>query len=676
MGEDDDNRPEAASRPGHGRFLRCFGNGVEEDAVSSEPVPMEWKSEAPEAEATLISRLFFIWLQPLFSRASYLHSKGRALEQQDLVPLPNMDHGSTISDTFEECWANLSSKEDGDQENAELEVRLRKAILRVSGRRLVLAGILKFFNTALQFSFPLLLKAILTFIEKVQQGEQVKFKNGGYALAVALMVAMAAKALTENLYFQMANRAGWQAKVAVASAVYKKSLRLAAAERGGTTLGEMVNLLQIDAEKIELFMPQVNVLWDGAFQIIGYMVILYTLIGWPCFVGLAVMAVAGPVQGKIMKMLFGLNREMVKYSDARVKTTNEALQGVRCVKMYTWESSFEKVVQDSRDQELDFLKRIAYLRGFSRAYMGALPAIVAVVSFVVYAKGTGGAPEASTLFSALVAFEQLRFPLLFYPMALALLAQAKVSSGRVASFLGLREVNVDDGRYSRDDVAPQNDDAMVETNQVDSEKINGGEKTSRINNDKETSQGEIVMENVQIHWSDPTIPLPDGTADDKSVATSISETSVSEEVETPTTRYPRPVLSNVSLRISPGELCAVVGRVGSGKSSLCSAILNETVLGEGHISIKGSVAYAAQSPWILNSTLRENILFGLPMDKGRYETVLAACQLTHDLSLLDNGDLTEIGERGINLSGGQKARVSVARVAYSYADTVIFGELE
>jgi ABC-type multidrug transport system fused ATPase/permease subunit len=294
----------------------------------------------------------------------------------------------------------------------------------------------------------------------------------------------------------------------------------------------------------------------------------------------------------------------------------------------------------------------------------------------VYAKGTGGAPEASTLFSALVAFEQLRFPLLFYPMALALLAQAKVSSGRVASFLGLREVNVDDGRYSRDDVAPQNDDAMVETNQVDSEKINGGEKTSRINNDKDTRQGEIVMENVQIHWSDPTIPLPDGTADDKSVATSISETSVSEEVETPTTRYPRPVLSNVSLRISPGELCAVVGRVGSGKSSLCSAILNETVLGEGHISIKGSVAYAAQSPWILNSTLRENILFGLPMDKGRYETVLAACQLTHDLSLLDNGDLTEIGERGINLSGGQKARVSVARVAYSYADTVIFGELE
>lgn len=656
-----DNRPETAPR--RGPFRRWFVRSKEADEGSSELVPMKWHSEAPEEDANLLSRLLFLWLQPLFSRASYLHSKGRALEQEDLVPLPNMDHGATVSNTFEECWASLSSKGEGDKERVELEVRrLRKSILKVVGRRLVIAGIVKFFNTALQFAFPLLLNAILKFIEKMQRGDEVKFKNEGYALAAALLLAMATKAITENVYFQIANRAGFQAKAAVAAAVYKKSLRLAAAERGGTTLGEMVNLLQIDAEKIELFMPQVNVLWDGVFQIIGYMVILYTLIGWPCFVGLVVMVIAGPIQGMIMKRLFALNNQMVKYADARVKTTNEALQGVRCVKMYTWESSFEKLVSASRNQELDFLKRIAYLRGFSRAYMGALPGIVAVVSFVAYAKGTGGAPEASTLFAALVAFEQLRFPLMFYPMALALLAQAMVSAGRIASFLGLREVNVGDGRYSRDDEAQHNDWAGDATNEVGSEKIQG---------DEETSQGEIVMENVQIYWSDPTVPLPEGSTDDKSVSGSISE-----DTEEPTTKYPKPVLSNVSIHVAPGELCAVVGRVGSGKSSLCSAILNETVLGEGHISVKGSVAYAAQSPWILNSTLRENILFGLSMDKARYEAVLSACQLTHDLSMLDNGDLTEIGERGINLSGGQKARVSVARLAYSNADTLIFGKFK
>jgi ATP-binding cassette, subfamily C (CFTR/MRP), member 1 len=119
------------------------------------------------------------------------------------------------------------------------------------------------------------------------------------------------------------------------------------------------------------------------------------------------------------------------------------------------------------------------------------------------------------------------------------------------------------------------------------------------------------------------------------------------------------------MKVEKGELCAVVGRVASGKSTLCSAILNETFLERGHISLNGSVAYAAQTPWILNATIRENILFGLPYEKDKYNRVIEACQLKHDLSILSNGDETEIGERGINLSGGQKARISVGRAAYS-----------
>jgi ABC-type multidrug transport system fused ATPase/permease subunit len=130
----------------------------------------------------------------------------------------------------------------------------------------------------------------------------------------------------------------------------------------------------------------------------------------------------------------------------------------------------------------------------------------------------------------------------------------------------------------------------------------------------------------------------------------------------------------VSLSVESGEICAVVGRVGSGKSTLCSAILNETLLLSGEITLKGKVAYASQSPCILNATLRDNILFGLPMDQQRYDQVIRVCQLTHDLALLDDGDLTEIGEKGINLSGGQKQRVSVARAAYSDADTIILDD--
>ena len=328
---------------------------------------------------------------------------------------------------------------------------------------------------------------------------------------------------------------------------------------------------------------------------------------------------------------------MVKFTDERVKTVNEALQGIRCVKMYSWEDSFAAEIAKFRDKELQCLRRIAYLRGFARAYMTALPTIAAVVTFVVYSYATNRSVTASTLFASLAAFDQLRFPLLFYPMALAQLSQAQVSIGRVASFLGMKEVS-EDG-YIRDE-------------------DNGG-------------KGELLIENATIYWKDPKIPISKTDLSDKSMNTS-EHTKQSDEGEV---RYPKPVISNISLNVAAGELYAVVGRVGSGKSSLCASILNETVLSEGSkITVKGRVAYVAQSSWILNKTVRDNILFGMPYDEEKYNKVIAVCHLAHDLNMLEDGDLTEIGERGINLSGGQKQRISVARAAYADADLIIMDD--
>jgi ABC-type multidrug transport system fused ATPase/permease subunit len=411
-------------------------------------------------------------------------------------------------------------------------------------------------------------------------------------------------------------------------------------------------------------------------QITGYMVILYTLIGWPCFAGLVLMILAGPVQGVIMKRLFGLNRAMVQYTDDRVKTTNEAVQGIRCVKMYTWENSISKMIQAAREQELEFLKRMAYLRGFSRAYMSALPGIVAMTSFVVYSLN-GGTPSASTLFAALTAFGQLRFPLLFYPMALAQYAQASVSAKRIEAFLRMEEVGTGE---PVGDVAP------------DSKETEGKEKAGIYNGKLQESLkvGEVTVKDVTIYWRNPDIPLPVGDDASSTLDQSIHsvgskksdgsskkvvQSNVDVEIESvPELRYPQPILSSVDLDVSPGELCAIVGRVGSGKSTLCSAILNETVLRGGEVALKGTVAYAAQSAWILNATLQDNITFGMPYEKEKYDSIIRACQLTHDLDLLDAGDQTEIGENGINLSGGQKQRVSIARAAYSCADIVILDD--
>jgi len=363
-----------------------------------------------------------------------------------------------------------------------------------------------------------------------------------------------------------------------------------------------------------------------------------------------------------MKMMFGRNHQMAKFSDKRVKQTNEALQGIQCVKMYTWEESFNKEISASRAGELMHLKAVAYLRGFSRAYMTALPGLVAVVSFATYAIAVPDADiSASVLFAALSAFDQLRFPLLFYPMALAQLSQAQVSAARVQTFMNMKEVHMG-GTAAQDGY-------------------------ERLESDGAGTGGEIVVEDATIYWSDPKIPIHKADAGSDTESVSSKSVSSSQKSKATATKddselldeeedlvYPKPILENVSFNVKPGELCAIVGRVGSGKSTICSAVLNETVIDSGKIILKGRVAYAAQSPWILNATLRDNILFGLPMDEEKYQRVLEASQLKYDLDLLENGDMTEIGERGINLSGGQKQRVSVARAAYSDADTIILDD--
>ncbi|PHT75806.1 hypothetical protein T459_19328 [Capsicum annuum] len=141
------------------------------------------------------------------------------------------------------------------------------------------------------------------------------------------------------------------------------------------------------------------------------------------------------------------------------------------------------------------------------------------------------------------------------------------------------------------------------------------------------------------------------------------------------TRSEHPTLSNINLDIPVGELVAIVGGTGEGKSSLISAILGELPpLGNANVTIRGSIAYVPQVSWIFNATVRENILFGSNFEPTRYWKAIDVTALDHDLELLPGRDLTEIGEKGVNISGGQKQRVSMARAVYKNSDVYIFDD--
>ncbi|KAJ8554348.1 hypothetical protein K7X08_025026 [Anisodus acutangulus] len=137
---------------------------------------------------------------------------------------------------------------------------------------------------------------------------------------------------------------------------------------------------------------------------------------------------------------------------------------------------------------------------------------------------------------------------------------------------------------------------------------------------------------------------------------------------------PRPTLRNINLEVKPGQKIAICGEVGSGKPTLLSAILGEVPSIQGTVQVFGTVAYVSQSAWIQTGSIRENILFGSPLDSQRYQQTLEKCSLLKDLELLPFGDLTEIGERGANLSGGQKQRIQLARALYQNADIYLLDD--
>ena len=331
------------------------------------------------------------------------------------------------------------------------------------------------------------------------------------------------------------------------------------------------------------------------------------------------------------------------------------------VKMYAWESRLAMQINGHRAQEIHQRRGLASLLAFSRANMMAIPSLVSAAAFVAYAL-TSGSIKASLLFAALGAFGQLRFPLMFYPMALGGLAQARVSRTRLASLLAATEAAESSSEVSATSKLRITDGEFWWAEPAANKSVHGTPALAPAEPAKATTPSSAKATAA-------------GTTSSTMDATS---TPSSAPAEADAATVHRPTLQGVNLEVREGELLAVVGATGVGKSSLCAAMLGEMVRVSGSLSgsvVGGVIAYAAQSAWILNATVKENILFGEAWDAERYARVVCVAQLEQDMVQLPHGDATEIGERGITLSGGQKQRVAVARAAYARSAMCILDDV-
>ncbi|XP_034407618.1 canalicular multispecific organic anion transporter 1 isoform X2 [Cyclopterus lumpus] len=450
-------------------------------------------------------------------------------------------------------------------------------------------------------AFFKLLQDLLAFVSP----QLLKFAWEGYLYAVLLLLVAILQSLVLQQYFQRCFVLGMKVRTAITAAVYKKALVVSNDTRKESTVGEIVNLMSADAQRFNDVTNFIHLLWSCPLQIGLSIVFLWFELGPSVLAGLAVMVLLGPINGLLATKARTIQIENMKFKDKRLKIMNEILNGIKILKLYAWEPSFQAQVEGIREDELNVMRKFAYLTSVSTFIFSCAPALVSLATFAVF---VGVSPNnlltAEKAFTSIALFNILRFPLAMLPMLIAAIVQTTVSRKRLEKFLG----------------------------------------------------GEDLESDIVRH--DPSF----------NSAISICDGSFAWE------REAKPLLKNVSLDIKPGRLVAVVGAVGSGKSSLMSALLGEMYSTKGFINIQGSLAFVPQQAWIQNATLRDNILFGSSHEERRLQGVIQACALGPDLELLPGSDLTEIGEKGINLSGGQKQRVSLARAAYSQADIYLLDD--
>ncbi|KAF1784014.1 P-loop containing nucleoside triphosphate hydrolase [Phytophthora cactorum] len=387
----------------------------------------------------------------------------------------------------------------------------------------------------------------------------------------------------------------------VKTLIFRKTLKLNAQARRDKSTGAITNMYTADSDTILATAFLVHQLWLIPLQMAIVSYMLYDVLGVAALAGVSVIVAMLGVNHMISKWMFACQRVYRRSKDVRMKKVTEVFKAVEIVKFNAWEERLMGQIKETRAKEMKDLFKRRLLACLSVVMLWGMPVFISVASFGVYAGVMHRNLTPAIVFTSIALFQLIQGPLRMITNILPMLVQSKVALERITAFLTMSELESD---YVMPADHPQGVQYI-------------------------TKKVIVAIQDGEFGWDQDTT-----------------------------------LLRNVNLEVKAGDFLVLHGTVGCGKSSLCSALLGEMVKYNGTVFVGGSVAYCSQQPWIQNMTVRDNILFGLLYDRKKYEKVLDACALTADLASLPAGDSTEIGERGINLSGGQKARIALARACY------------
>ena len=423
--------------------------------------------------------------------------------------------------------------------------------------------------------------------------------------------------------------------------------------------GRVVNLMSVDTYRISQACGMFHMIWTTPVSTILTMALLLVNLGYSALTGFALLLVGLPFLGKAVKFLFARRKAISKITDQRVSLTQEILQAMRFVKFFGWERSFMDQINEIRGREVRSIQIFLAIRNIIATVSISMPIFAMMLSFVTFSL-TRHRLDPAAVFSSVALFNALRMPLSLFPVIIGQVVDARAALERIQEYLRAEEMEKD---------------GEVNTKTVEAVQVKNADFTWERTPTAETAQAKakVLAEAKSQAKAATKAAMQSGKEKESGLVTSTKEHGRDESYETSEARRPFQ-LQEMNFSAQRNELIAVIGGVGSGKSSLLAALAGDMRRINGQVIWGASRAFCPQNPWIQNATVRENILFGKKMYEGWYKKVVHACALTADLQMLPDGDATEIGERGITLSGGQKQRLNIARAIYFDAEIVLLDD--
>ena len=609
---------------------------LEIDDENIECPPNEKFNYDPYIESNIFSKFFFYWAFTILRIA-----RKYKLKPSDLGKPAKQNDANFYSNNLKNIWENQGYK--NIQNHA-----LFKTIAKASISTLIFVVILSTIIAALDYYTVIITKQFIDYFSYEKEKSNFNIWISGIIFLICQIFSMFLNLHQQMIQNNFGNRAGYELNCFI----YDKILTYAPSsfcERASH--GEIINFLQIDSDKLIFVVMMAPNFFVVPLKIIAYTYLLFDFFGLSFISGLLTLFIFMIINYFICDIYRGRLKRMMEKKDLCMKATTEVFENIKILKLYNWENNFKQKILNARNIEMDYTSKRLNMSNWNQTINWLCPTLISIVTIGFY-QLFNDKFDIATMLIGLSIFSKFQQPIASFPILINWTVETSVSIKRIENFIRQPDVKLE--LIHRNNYDEFGEYAIKIENGNFSWGINKIQKTNfnneiQLNNFTDLEKkSDFIKDDCKIQ-----IPIPNNINFDVT-------------------------LKNINFTVKPGEIIAIIGEVGCGKSSLLQAILNSLILLNPKecdgIHINGRIGYHAQIPWIQNDTIRNNIIFTNEFNEEKYNNVLELCQLNEDLESFVGKDLTEIGEKGVNLSGGQKVRISLARIIYDEPDIYLFDD--